>query len=140
MRQSHYWTHLLGLGVIGISAAAGHAATAPLNDNFASAETISGNAGSIAANNNGATKEADEPNHAGNSGEQSVWFRWLAPATGSADISISGESSLDTVMSVYTGSSVSALATIASGSFSLNWTLPHSFAGYIHNYVVRSPA
>jgi len=46
-----------------------------LNDNFADAQTLSGVDGFIAdISNAGATKEAGEPSHAGNSGGASLWF------------------------------------------------------------------
>jgi hypothetical protein len=85
----------------------------PANDNFASAQVISGTSGSVSGSNAGATKETGEPNHAGNPGGASVWYRWQAPAGGSITINTSG-SSYDTVLAVYTGSSVSALTPIAS--------------------------
>src|SRR5213593_4436723 len=54
-------------------------ATAPNNDNFAAAQAITGTSGSITGTNVEATKEAGEPNHAGNAGGKSVWYSWTAP-------------------------------------------------------------
>src|SRR2546427_606877 len=48
-------------------------ATAPNNDNFAAAQAITGMSGSVTGTNVEATKEAGEPNHAGNAGGKSVW-------------------------------------------------------------------
>ena len=46
----------------------------PPNDNFANAIALgNGSSGSVAGNNANATKEAGEPNHAGNTGGPSVW-------------------------------------------------------------------
>jgi hypothetical protein len=85
----------------------------PPNDNFASATVISGSQGSTNGTNIRATKETGEPNHAGNSGGASVWYNWTAPASGSVTIDTIG-STFDTVLAVYTGSSVGSLTTIAS--------------------------
>ena len=63
--------------------------------------------------NVGATKEPGEPNHAGDAGGASVWWEWTAPSSGTITISTAG-SSFDTLLGVYTGSSVSALTEIAS--------------------------
>ena len=62
--------------------------------------------------NVGATKESGEPNHAGNAGGASVWYKWTAPVTGTATISTAG-SDFDTLLGVYKGSSVGALTTVA---------------------------
>ena len=61
----------------------------------------------------GASREAGEPAHAGNIGGSSVWFAWTAPTTGTVTINTAG-SSFDTLLAVYTGSSVSGLAAVAS--------------------------
>jgi hypothetical protein len=82
------------------------------NDAFASAQVISGISGSVAGNNVGATKETGEPNHGGNAGGHSVWYQWQAPASGTVTMDTVG-SNFDTLLGVYTGSSVGALTTIA---------------------------
>lgn len=102
------------IGVVALWGVAGRAATGPLNDNFANAQGISGNQGSVSGINVGATKEAGEPNHAGNAGGMSVWFRWVAPNSGTADFNTEN-SDFDTVLGIYTGSSVSTLTQVASG-------------------------
>ncbi|HEX8355036.1 MAG TPA: M12 family metallo-peptidase, partial [Pyrinomonadaceae bacterium] len=83
----------------------------PANNNFASAQVISGNTGVASGTNVGATKEAGEPVHAGNAGGTSVWYQWQAPATGTATLTTAG-SGFDTLLAVYTGSSVGALTLI----------------------------
>jgi hypothetical protein len=88
----------------------------PVNDNFANAITISlgsTNTTTVTGFNTNATKETGEPNHAGNSGGHSVWWKWSAPADGNVTLDTKGSYS-DTTLGVYTGSSVSALTTIAS--------------------------
>src|SRR6266851_1725342 len=85
----------------------------PANDAFASAQSISGSSGTVTGTSSGATKESGEPNHAGNAGGHSVWYRWVAPASTSVAIDTVG-SSFDTLLAVYTGTSVSALTAVAS--------------------------
>jgi hypothetical protein len=89
------------------------ASNAPANDNFASATTLSGSTISVAGTNSSATKEPGEPNHGGNAGGRSVWYRWTAPSAGTVTIDTHG-SNFDTLLGVYTGTSVSALTTVAS--------------------------
>ena len=86
---------------------------APVNNNFANRTSISGTSATVTGTNVGATKESGEPNPVGNSGGKSVWWTWTAPSSGSVQIDTIG-SSFDTILGVYTGSSVSSLTTIAS--------------------------
>ena len=87
---------------------------APVNDGFTAAQTIAGTAGEVTGTTNrGATTEAMEPKHAGNSGGASVWYRWTAPGAGSVRIDTQG-SSFDTLLGVYTGDDLSGLRTVAS--------------------------
>ncbi len=86
---------------------------APANDNFSSAQVLSGAAGSVTGTTVQATKQSGEPNHAGNAVAHSVWYRWTAPSTGTATVDTVG-SSFDTELGVYTGSAVSALNVVAS--------------------------
>lgn len=85
------------------------------NDNFASPGVVNVDMiwGSSNRSINGmATKEAGEPNHAGNAGGKSVWvtFTSLYSTTVRVD---THDSSFDTLLAVYTGTSVSALTQIA---------------------------
>jgi hypothetical protein len=88
---------------------------APVNDNFADAGALTGEFGSVSATNVGATKEAGEPDHAGNSGGASVWYRWTAPRAGRAVFSTCG-SGFDAVLAVYTGVALGSLAEIAANA------------------------
>ena len=58
-----------------------------------------------------ATKEDGEPDHDSNNGTRTVWYQWVAPSTSSVTIRTAG-SDYDTVLGVYTGSSVSGLTLI----------------------------
>ena len=83
------------------------------NDNFANAEIISGNTGSLTVYNDYGTLESGEPNHAGSAIGCSVWYRWQATTSGNVTIDTAG-SHMDTVIGVYTGNSVSTLTEVAS--------------------------
>jgi len=93
------------------------APTPPPNDNFASAQVITGCSGTVNGTNLGATRESGEINHLSTTndptggGNRSVWYQWQAPATGSVTFNTSG-SGFDTVMGVYTGNTVTSLAVI----------------------------
>ena len=80
----------------------------PANDHLAAAAAISGLDGTANGVTDAATKQAGEPNHGANPGGASVWYRWTAPATGTAIVSTAG-STFDTLLGVYTGTSVGAL-------------------------------
>lgn len=89
------------------------AVTVPTNDNFSLAAAMSGGSGTTSGTNIRATKESGEPNHADNAGGASIWYNWTAPASGSVTLDTIG-STVDTLLGVYTGSSVGNLTTIAS--------------------------
>jgi Ca2+-binding RTX toxin-like protein len=95
------------------------AQAAPANDDLANAVDLSGfnpETGNVEGVNVNATKEVGEPDHAGNVGGRSVWYTWDAPADGS--VPHVGFSTLfsdfDTLLAVYTGATVVALAEVAS--------------------------
>lgn len=85
---------------------------APANNQFANAQVLSGNPTQATGTNAGADKEPGEPIHAGNSGGASVWYRWTSGSTGLATIT-TVNSDFDTLLAVYTGSSVNGLSEIA---------------------------
>ena len=118
----YYWIKAKNAGgTSGFSAAdTGIRAVAPLtNDAFANATALSGTSITVTGTNSGATKEAGEPNHGGNTGGHSVWWSWTAPAAGAVTIDTLG-STFDTLLGVYTGSAVNALTTMASNDDSLS--------------------
>ncbi|HEY1171323.1 MAG TPA: hypothetical protein VGH19_08155 [Verrucomicrobiae bacterium] len=88
----------------------------PANDNFANGITISGLPVTTSGTNVGATREAGEPQHTDINdpfaGRQSVWWYWTSTVTGPVEINTSG-SNYDTLLGVYTGSSVGALTQVA---------------------------
>ena len=105
---------------------------APNNDNFADAQLISGVSGGVTGSNVGATKEQKEPFHVGQAGGASVWYKWTAPASGSVQFTTAKSqfsqfpSDFDTLLAVYTGSSVSALTPVAANDDAGSSTLTSS--------------
>ncbi|HJQ31444.1 MAG TPA: M12 family metallo-peptidase, partial [Pyrinomonadaceae bacterium] len=91
----------------------------PANDNFANAQSVSGDAGSYLGTNVGATKESGEPAHAGNAGGSSVWFTWQAPSSGRLTLMTAG-SNFDTLLAAYTGTSLGSLTQVASNDDASN--------------------
>ena len=83
------------------------------NDQFADAQNLGGSSTLVEGTNVGASKETGEPNHAGNAGGASVWYRWSPSTSGQVTIH-TGLSSFDTLLAVYTGSTVSSLTLVAS--------------------------
>ncbi|HYF48691.1 MAG TPA: hypothetical protein VEJ63_04765 [Planctomycetota bacterium] len=94
-------------------------AAAPANDSFAAPLVLSGAAATNTTTNSEGTKETGEPEHAGNAGGASIWYRYTAPASGTISINTNGStapdgSPMDTLLGVYAGSSVDALTEFAS--------------------------
>jgi hypothetical protein len=87
-------------------------AAAPDNDDLADATELAGQLAFADGTNAEATKELGEPNHAGNAGGASIWYRWTAPAAGTTFISTCG-SEFNTLLAVYTGDDVSLLNEVA---------------------------
>jgi hypothetical protein len=89
-------------------------ATPPTNDSFAVATPLALTTGraQVTGSTVLATRETGEPLHATSTGAHSIWWRWTAPASGGVSATTLG-SNFDTVLGVYTGTSVSALTRIA---------------------------
>jgi hypothetical protein len=90
----------------------------PANDDFADAQMLDGSSLSVVADNRGASHEAGEPDHDFQHTSASVWYRWTAPASGTATIDTcgvgEGDGAFDTVLAVYAGSSLSGLSELGS--------------------------
>ena len=87
----------------------------PLNDDFANRFTVANTNVSITGSNVGATQEPGEPSHAGGYGDKSVWWTWTAPVAGRVLVSLTC-TDLDPALGVYTGTEVTNLTVVASGS------------------------
>jgi large repetitive protein len=81
-------------------------------DDFDQRITLSGFIASSSLSNSNATKEAGEPNHAGNAGGKSLWWTWQVPASGTVTITTAG-TTFRNALAVYTGSTVSNLTIVA---------------------------
>ena len=82
------------------------------NDDFADRILLSTGDFDLSAQNVGASRETDEPQHAFNEGGASVWWSWSPAESGSVAVTTRG-SSFDTLLAVYTGSSLNALTVVA---------------------------
>lgn len=83
---------------------------APANDNFANAQLVTGNPSNLAGSILGATLEPGEP--LSSSPTVSIWYKWIASGSGYTSFATAG-SEFDTILRVYTGSTVSNLVLVA---------------------------
>jgi hypothetical protein len=86
--------------------------TTPANDGFATPVVLGELGDRVYADTRSATKEPGEPEHAGEAGGHSVWFRWTAPLAGVVNVDTLG-SEFDTLLAVYRGTNMTSLAFIA---------------------------
>jgi hypothetical protein len=95
-----------------------HLPQLPANDNFASAQPVSGLPFSVAGSTIEATFEAGEPASLGGSGgSRSVWYSWTAPSTGHVQLEgcpfqTQRGSAANMTMGVYTGSTLAGLTKV----------------------------
>jgi hypothetical protein len=92
------------------------AAAPPPNDLFAAAEPLDGASATATGMNEDATKEPGEPNHGGNPGGHSIWYRWIAPEDGIVTIKTAG-SGFTPMAGVYTGLTVDGLTWVTWSSY-----------------------
>lgn len=85
----------------------------PANDDFADAEVISGESGTVLADNNGATAEGSEPspNYQVAAAVRSVWYSWTAPSDGRYRFQ-AGDNDNDVLLAIWTGASLGSLTSI----------------------------
>ena len=108
---------LVAAALLLLPSAGSAVALAPVNDHFADAIDLSavGEGMFVDGTNVAATKETDEPNHAGNAGGHSVWYTWTAPGNGSVPhVAVQVFGQFDTLLGVYTGAAVDTLVEVAS--------------------------
>ena len=91
---------------------------APSNDDFSAPQSLSTGLPSYgSAVTKLATKQAGEPNHAGDAGGHSVWFAWTPSSSGQVTISTCAYyGDLDPAVAVYTGSAVDSLTPVVSAA------------------------
>ena len=84
------------------------------NDDFANAEELAGTSATASGTNVDASVEPDEPEHvSGIVQGASVWYSWTAPADAEVTVDTCG-SDFDTLLAVYTGSSLASLDGVGS--------------------------
>lgn len=81
-------------------------------DFFAGRALLTGAAGTVIGHNGASTRELGEALHAGKIGGRSIWFSWIAPASGVATFSTRG-CAFDTLLAVYTNVLVSGTNLVA---------------------------
>ncbi len=101
----------------------------PANDLFSGARVIAGNEGSLLDKSDLAGKEPAEPNHAGNPGGRSLWYRWTAPQDGLVTFETQ-DSRFDTLLAVYTGDSLDTLQEVAANDNGL-FDVDYSRVGFV---------
>jgi hypothetical protein len=84
------------------------------NDMFADAEPLSGPRGVVHGDTTTAMKEPGEPDHGGEVGGRSIWYRWTAPDDGPVTVDTAG-SAFETLLAVYQGDAVDRLTELAAG-------------------------
>jgi len=84
---------------------------APPNDSFANAFTIAPAGGTVTGTNIDSSSQSGEPVACDLGGGRTVWWRWTAPKNEIVTLSTLG-SDFDTVLAVYTGAAVNALAPV----------------------------
>jgi hypothetical protein len=108
----------------------------PPNDDFTNATVLAGTSLTLSGTNIAAYAEQGEPNHLDSAGGKSVWWSWTPAADGPAMISTLG-SAMDTVLVVYTGSSLSNLTQVAGRDDTLGDTVTFmAHAGTRYSIVV----
>jgi hypothetical protein len=108
----------------------------PCNDDFAHAQVVTGSNASVAGSNVGATEEA-EPNYCtedvcGNNPTvtNSVWYQWTSPGTGPATVDLCVANDYDTIVTVWTGSTLASLNLVGANNNSADCP-PGSFASKV---------
>lgn len=107
---------LLLLSLTGLVSGEGIAASVPPNDNFADAQVLTGDSGSVFGSNIDATGEPGEPDNAEASEPiQSVWYDWTPSSSGIAVFETCDfRTDFDTTLGAYMGPSVDSLDELAS--------------------------
>ena len=85
--------------------------TVPPNDDYANAQLITGDSLVLNATLFSSTRQSGDPNYLNNAAGHSIWYKWVAPKTGSFVLS-AYSTAVDTVAAVYTGSSLSNLSLV----------------------------
>ena len=103
-------------GRLNLARALASTSNRPFNDDFARRATITGESNLVRGSNQFATVEAGEPSHGTPGTTGSLWWTWTAPASaGKLTLNTTG-SAIETVLAVYTGTSLAGLSNVASSA------------------------
>ena len=105
------WSAVLSFWFVVFSASA----AGPLNDMFTNAAPLSGNVVLLRATNSTATAEAGEPRYHNQVAARSVWWRWKAPADGTAVLNATNANTRYRVV-VFTGDVLTNLTLVSSNA------------------------
>jgi hypothetical protein len=103
--------NLTSFNVDDVSLVVGTTADIPANDDFTNAILIPSDGITNVVTTTYASREAGEPDIAGNKGGHSLWWTWTAPAIGTVTIATS-DADFYTLLGVYAGSSISNLTVV----------------------------
>ena len=120
---------LLKLGLVILACFAAEVGRAQTN--FASAQPLSGDSGSVAYNNASAIRDANAPSIAGFPANKPLWYQWTPTSDGEVELDTIGSAG-DTVLAVFTGTSLSTLNQVAANDdlFPINSSIPGKTEGY----------
>jgi alpha-tubulin suppressor-like RCC1 family protein len=86
----------------------------PGNDDFENAQVLTGPGGSVIGSNANTDKETGEPDHFNRlSATTTTWYQWTAPSAAPVAFDTIG-SGFDTILAVYTGTTVAGLTEVTS--------------------------
>jgi hypothetical protein len=116
--------------------------TAPVSDSFAGRIKLSGTSVSLYADNFEATKETGEPDHAGDPGGASVWWKWIPTESGQYQIAVEGD--FDVLFTIYQGTSLRSLKPLMSnadvGNGRINTVIFEAIAGRQYQIAIDGAA
>ncbi|HEY3861900.1 MAG TPA: Ig-like domain-containing protein [Verrucomicrobiae bacterium] len=115
-------------GITSVSLVAGTTADIPANDDFVNATLIPSAGLTNIAVTTYASREANEPDIAGNPGGHSLWWTWTSTALGTVAISTI-ESSFHTTLGVYAGAAIDGLSVVTNYD-GINNSAGSSFASF----------
>jgi hypothetical protein len=108
----------------------------PANDNFAGAEPISDESGSVDADTTFALHEEGEPDRGGN--EASLWYAWTAPRDGGVTFRTTG-ATIPPLLAAYVGTAVDQLTAVAVSEHSFEPSITFAArAGRVYHVAVNA--
>jgi len=101
---------------VGLTWYGSSAPTQPTNDAFQTPTTLGGSSGTVTGETQGATRQTKEgePQHAGNKGGGSLWWKFQPTSDGLLTLDTKGSALKDTLLAVYQGDDLKSLTVVAS--------------------------